>query len=170
MQLTENTGRKNLPSAYYCTTLSGYVFATKAYIDNWKKLIKQQYLLQMSTQYGELQSTNGWDRLVSLGHPANFNEFCILASLLHQCRWMEVNQTLHDVWLSPGLVHYIYIFGGSCPLMEFCQVQKSFCIQFLHSPILAALLCSTQAVGEVVSSRDRASIALNIGHSKCLVC
>jgi len=59
----ENTGRKNLPSAHHRTTLSGYVFAPKACIDNWKKVIKQQYLPDMSSQYGELQPTNaeiGW--------------------------------------------------------------------------------------------------------------
>jgi len=33
------------------------------------KIIKQQYLLNMSPQYGELQPTTGWDRFVSLGHP-----------------------------------------------------------------------------------------------------
>jgi len=46
---------------------------------------------------------------------------------------------LHDVWPSPGMVHYIYIFKGSCPLLEFCQVQNSFCVQVLPSPILATL-------------------------------
>jgi len=25
----------------------------------------------------------------------------------------EANQTLHDLWLSPGLVHYIYTFSGT---------------------------------------------------------
>ena len=40
-----------------------------------KKLVKQQYLLQMSSQYGVLRPTSGWDRFVSLGHPANFNIF-----------------------------------------------------------------------------------------------
>jgi len=32
-------------------------------------IFKQQYLLYMSPQYGELRPTSGWDRLVSLGHP-----------------------------------------------------------------------------------------------------
>jgi len=50
---------------------------------------------------------------VSLGIPANFNRFCILAFLLHRRLSMEVNQTLHDVWLSPGLVHYIYTSLGA---------------------------------------------------------
>jgi len=40
------------------------------------------------------------------GTPANFNGFRILASFLHPRRSTEVNQTLHDVWPSPGLVHY----------------------------------------------------------------
>jgi len=37
-----------------------------------KKLVKQQYLLQMSLQYGELRPTNGCDRLAGLGHPIIF--------------------------------------------------------------------------------------------------
>jgi len=50
--------------------LSGYIFATKAHIDNGKKLVKQQYLPHMPLEYGELRSTSGWDRFVSLGHPS----------------------------------------------------------------------------------------------------
>jgi len=49
------------------------------------------------------------------GTPANFSGFRVLASLLQRRRSTEANQTLHDVWSSLGLVHYIYIFGGSCP-------------------------------------------------------
>jgi len=33
-----------------------------------KKLVKQQYLLQMYPQCGELLLTSGWDRSSSLGH------------------------------------------------------------------------------------------------------
>jgi len=32
-----------------------------------KKLVKQQYLLHISSQYGELRPTNSWDRFTSLG-------------------------------------------------------------------------------------------------------
>jgi len=35
-----------------------------------KKVVKQQYLLQMSPQYGELRPSSGWDRSGSLGHPS----------------------------------------------------------------------------------------------------
>jgi len=73
-------------------------------------------------------------------HPTNFNGFRVLDSLLQRRRSTEANQTFHDVWPSPRLVRYIYIFGGSWPLTEFCQVQYSLCVQVLHSPILSALL------------------------------
>jgi len=87
--------------------------------------------------------------IVSLvwGTPANFNWFRVLASLLQRRRSTVANQTLHDVWPSPGLVHYIYIFGGSCHVAEFCQVQNLLCVQVLLSPILAALLHGTPLVG-----------------------
>jgi len=41
------------------TRLSGYIFATKARIDNRKKVVKQQYVLHMSPQYGELRPSSG---------------------------------------------------------------------------------------------------------------
>jgi len=80
-----------------------------------------------------------------LGTPANFNGFRVLASLLHRRRSPEVSQTLHDVWPSPGLAHYIYSFWGSCPLTEFCQVQNWLCVQVLRSPMLSVLLHGTRA-------------------------
>jgi len=42
----------------HCTTMSGCVFAIKACIDNREKLVKQQYLFHMTSQYGELRPTN----------------------------------------------------------------------------------------------------------------
>jgi len=70
-----------------------------------------------------------------------------LASLLQRRRSTEANQTLHDVWPSLGLVHYIYIFEGSCPLTEFCQVQNSLGVHVLRCPIREALLHSIRVVG-----------------------
>jgi len=81
------------------------------------------------------------------GTPANFNGFRVLPLLLQRRLVQEVNQTLHDVWPSPGLLHYIYIFGGCCPLTEFCLVQNSLYVQVLRSHILAALLHGTPAAG-----------------------
>ena len=81
------------------------------------------------------------------GTPANFNGFRVSAYCSDRRRSTEANQTLHDVWPCAGLVYNIHIFGGSCPLMEFCHVQNSLCVQVLRSPILAALLHGTRAVG-----------------------
>jgi len=101
------------------------------------------------------------------GTGANFNEFRILRSLLHRHRAVEVNQTLHYVWPSPGLVHYICILGGSCPQTEFCQVQNSLCVQVLRYRILAELLHALEqwasAKSTVVSSRNRAASHSTLG-------
>ena len=75
-------GRQKSPSGHHRTTLSGYMFATKACIDNWKKeLVKHQYLLHMSPQYGELRPTSGWDRFGSLRHPSYFQRLPRLGSV-----------------------------------------------------------------------------------------
>jgi len=79
------------------------------------------------------------------GTTADFNGFHVLDSLLQRYCSTEANHILHDVWPSPGPVHCIYIFGGSCPVTEFCQVQNSLCVQVLLSPMLAALLHGTPA-------------------------
>jgi len=77
----------------------------------------------MSSQYGELRPTAAEIGPVVWGTPANLNGFRVLAALLQRRRSTEANQTLHGVWPSPALVHYIYIFGESCPVTEFCQVR-----------------------------------------------
>jgi len=123
---------QKLHQTHHRTTLSGCIFARKACIDNRKKLVKWQYLLHSlhnMVNFGPLMAEmccRVW------GTPANFNRFHILAWLLHQRRSMEVNQTLHDVWLSSVLVYCIYILGGSCPLTEFLPAAE-----FTLRPILA---------------------------------
>jgi len=75
---------KNWLSGHHRTTLSGYISSQLRHIDNRKKLMsKQQYLLHIFPQYGQFRPTSGWDRFVSLGTPANFNGFRVLAALLH---------------------------------------------------------------------------------------
>jgi len=63
--------RQISPSGHHRTTLSGYIFATKAYINNQKKPLSSN-ILHMSPQYGELRPTIRWDLLASLGHPCKF--------------------------------------------------------------------------------------------------
>ena len=139
---------KNLPSGHHGTILSGYIFATEARIDNRKKNLLNSTIPSTCSQSmvncGPLAAEIG---LPVWGTPANFNGFRILPSLLQQRCSPEANQTLHDVWPSPGLVHYICIFRGSCPLTEFCPVQNSLYVKVLHSVILASLLHGTPAAG-----------------------
>jgi len=46
-----------------------------------KKIVKQQCLLHMSSQYGELRSTNGGDLFGSLGHTSKFHRVLRLGSV-----------------------------------------------------------------------------------------
>ena len=43
--------------------------------------VKQQYVFQMSPQYGELRPTSGWDQFWSLGHPYEFQRVSRLSSV-----------------------------------------------------------------------------------------
>jgi len=59
----------NLPSGHHRTTLSGYVFATKACVDNRKKLLNSTISPTRFSQYGELWRSNRWDRFGCLRAP-----------------------------------------------------------------------------------------------------
>jgi len=96
-RLAANTGRKKSPKIAIWAPSHNYV---GLYLSNYgtyrqleKKLVKQQYLLYMSPQYGELRPTSGWDRFISLGTPANFNGFRVLAALLHGTLVVSISQT-----------------------------------------------------------------------------
>ena len=85
--LAENTGcksRQKSPSRHHRTTLSGYIFATKARIDNRKKNLLSTNMSSTCphnmVNFGPLMAEIGstiW------GTPANFNWFRVLAALLH---------------------------------------------------------------------------------------
>jgi len=62
----------------------------------------------------------------------------------------------------------ICTFWGSCPVTEFCQVQYSLCVQVFHSPILAALLHGTRAVG--VSQTLRRGTRKGIAELSLFIC
>ena len=81
---------KNTASGCHRRTLSGYIFAAKARIDNRKKNL----LSSKSPQYAELRPSSGWDRPVVWGTPANFNGYRVLAALLHGTPVVGVSQTL----------------------------------------------------------------------------
>jgi len=84
---------KNPPSWHHRTNLSGYIFATKAHIDNRKKqLLNSNISPHAATMvdFGLLAA-----EIVSLvwGTPANFNGFRVLAPLLHGTVVVGVSQT-----------------------------------------------------------------------------
>jgi len=70
-RLAENTGRKNDAKNCHLGTIPQLCQAISSQLRHisttWKKLAKQQYLLHMFPQYGELRPTSGWDCFISLG-------------------------------------------------------------------------------------------------------
>ena len=85
---------QKLPSGHHCRTLSGYIFAIKACIDNRKKNLLNSNISYMSSQYGELYPTTSWDHFVSLGHPNKFQRVSRLGSVTARHLVVGVSQTL----------------------------------------------------------------------------
>jgi len=108
------------------TILWGCIFATKARIDDREKLVKQQYLPHMShnmVNFGPLAA-----EIASLvwGTPANIQRVSRLGfvSAATSLNGSQPNFA-HDVWPSPGLVHYIYILRALARLRNFprCNIH-----------------------------------------------
>jgi len=87
IRIAGNTGRKNSPKIRNLGTIAQFCRVVSSQIRHistiGKNLLNSSTLLHTSLQYGELWTTNGWDRFDHLGHPANFNWFLVLAALLH---------------------------------------------------------------------------------------
>ena len=86
--------RQKSPFGHHRTNLSGYIFATKACIDNPKKFLSSNISSTCShnmANFGPLAAKIGsvvWDI------PGNFNGFRVLAVLLHGTPAVGVSQTL----------------------------------------------------------------------------
>jgi len=85
LRLAGNAGPKKSPKichlgtiAQLCRALSSQL---RRYRQSKKKLVKQQYLPHISSQYRELRLTSGWDLLASLGHPRKFQWVSCLGSV-----------------------------------------------------------------------------------------
>jgi len=85
MRLAGNAVPKKSPKTGHLSTIAQLCRATSPQLRHvsttGKKLVKQQYLPHMSSQYGELGSTNGWDPFESLGHPSRFQWVSHLGSV-----------------------------------------------------------------------------------------
>jgi len=85
---------KNLPYGHHRTNLSGYIFATKARIDNRKKILNSNIsptCPHNMVNFCPLTAEICWR---VWGTPANFNWFHVLAALLHGTLVVGVRQTL----------------------------------------------------------------------------
>ena len=87
--------RQKSPSGHHPTTLSGYIFATKACIDNWKKNLLSSNIYS-ACPHNTVNFRPLAAEIVSLvwGTPGNFNGFRVLAALLHGTLVVGVSQTL----------------------------------------------------------------------------
>ena len=115
------------------------------------------------------------------GTPANFNGFRVLPSLLQRRHSSEANQTLHHVWRSPGLLHYINIFlrggvltsDGILPRGKF-TLRPSLAFSYIgrftawHSSSRHQPNCSGQQTAPPVFAR--ATITLGIGSWHLYLC
>ena len=81
-RLAGNAGRKNDAKNRHLRTIAQLCRAISSQLRSTiGKKLKQQYLLQMSSQYGELRPTSGWGLLVSLGQPCKFQRVLRLGSV-----------------------------------------------------------------------------------------
>jgi len=117
-RLTGNRGRKNDAKIAICAASHKFVRLNLrnkgVYRQSEKNLLNSNRPISSTcarnmANFGLLATEIG---LGVWGTSANFSGFHVLPSLLQRRRSPEANQTLRDVWLSPGLLHYIYIFGG----------------------------------------------------------
>jgi len=105
---------KHSPSSHHRTTLSNYIFAAKACIDNRKNLLNS-YISSTCPHNDELRLTDGWDQLAILGPPpANFNGFRVLATTPTSLNGGQPNfaRCLAVSWTSTLYIH----FWGLLPL------------------------------------------------------
>ena len=88
-------GTQKSPFWHHRTNLSGYIFGTKACIDNRKKNLLNSNTSSTCSDnmvnFGLLMAEICWR---VWGTPANFNRFCVLAALLHCTLAVDVSQTL----------------------------------------------------------------------------
>jgi len=111
-RLAGNTGRKKSPKIRHLGTIAQLCRAISSQLRHFSTIRKKLLNSSISStwphnmvNFGPLTAEICWR---VWGTPANFNRFRILPSLLQRHRSPDNNQTVHDVWPSPGLVHYTF--------------------------------------------------------------
>jgi len=125
---------KKSPSAHHRTTLSGYIFATKACINNRKKNLLSSNISPRCphnmVNFGLLAAEI--DPVV-WGTPANFNNFRVLAVLLHGSHIVSVSQTYGVEQRAPPMFGRAAIgLGIGPPSSCLCCCVTLFVVQCRH--------------------------------------
>jgi len=95
LQIQDANNRQKFASGHHRTTLSGYIFATKAHVENRKKNLLSSHISSTCphnmVNFGLLAA-----EIVPVvwSTPANFNRFRVLAALLNGPPAVGVSQTL----------------------------------------------------------------------------
>ena len=151
-RLAGNTGRKHdakkSPSRHHRTISLGCIFATKAYINNRKKLLSSNTSStrpRNMVNFGPLTAEIGsgvW------GTPANFNGFRILAPLLHGTLVVGVSQTAafnrgHHLYSAgrPSGWALAHILVPSIMICSILPVHITCLAIFLHNLSPCPLVC-----------------------------
>ena len=139
-RLAENTGRKKSPkissSGHHRTTLSGYIFATKAYIENWKKHLNSNIFSTWShnmVNFGPLTAEIGSG---VCGTPSKFQR---VTSCLSYCSDIAHRRPTKLCTMSGRLLGWYTMYTLSEALAPdgiLSRMQNSLCVQVLRSPIL----------------------------------
>jgi len=143
---------KNSPSGHHSTTLLGYIFATKACIDNRKKNLLNGTVSSTcphnTVNFGPLAAEicrQVW------GTPANFYGFRVLAALLHNTL-LGVSQTLQH-WTEGAtciVVDFLLIWFFVCLLpLVLVEWKKNLCVNKKKYAVIAhfRLLALRQRAG-----------------------
>ena len=119
--------RQKSPSGHHPTTLSGYIFANKACIDNRKNLLSSNISSTCPhnmVNFGPLAA-----EIVSLvwGTPANFNWFCVfhLCSTGRPSRWALAHILVYyNSHLLPGSRYFFANSTHRRKWLEFCRTLR----------------------------------------------
>ena len=125
----KNTGCKQRPKNCHLGTivqLCAAVSSQLTHVLTIEKPVKQQYLLHMSSQYGDLRPINGWDRFVILGHLRKFQRVLRLGFVTAVTSSLNGSQPnfARCFAISCAGTLYIYTFSGAlAPWQNFASCK-----------------------------------------------
>jgi len=134
------------PSGHHHTNLSGYIFATKARIDNRKNLLSSNMSSRCSHNMVNIGLLTAEIVPVVWRTPTNFNRFRVLAALLRGSQVVSVSQVLRR-WTEGATYvrqgdHHVGHWPTFLVLTNFCSVL-----------ILSCFICQSRLLATTWSKR-----------------